>query len=181
MPFSGHPAPGPSIPTRSQAAAIVTEASNDPGWGMFVWLAVSAGARCAELCDLRWDDVGWDTGVLTIRSGSGEQRPVVLGAPTIALLRAYFSHCAAQAAILGVARRPGAYVFSPSPDGGLATEPDSAAERYARMCAGLGWNMDLDRLPRYSAAELFAAGVDERAFQWRLQRGLSRIQRRPKA
>lgn len=181
MSTSSQPALSPSVPTRSQAATIVTEASNDPGWGMFVWLAMSAGARCAELCDLCWDDVDWESGVLTIRSGTGQRRPVTLDGQTITLLRAYFSHCAAQAAILGMERRPGAYVFSPSPDGGLAPDPDAAAERYVRMCRDLSWNMTIDRLPRYSAAELFAAGVDERAFQWRLQRGLSRIQRRPKA
>jgi hypothetical protein len=49
------------------------------------------------------------------------------------------------------------------------------------MCAQLGWNTDFGQLPRYCAAELVAAGVDIQAFQWRLQRGLSRIQRRPRA
>jgi integrase len=152
------------------------EASNDPGWGMFVWLARTAGVRHGELCVLRWDDVDLDVGVLTIR-----QRRIVLDAQTITLLRAYLAHCAAQAAILGIERRPDAYVFSLSPDGGTAPEPDTVTERYARTCADLGWIMHLDQLPHYSAAELVAAGVDMRAFTWRLQRGLSRIQRRPRA
>lgn len=185
----------PSPPTHAQAATIVMEASNDPGWGMFVWLAMTVGARCGELCVLRWDDVDFGTGALTIRSSipqvSGriweedtrtdrQQRCIVLDAQTITLLRAHLSHCAAQAAILGIERRPDAYVFSPSPDGGTAPEPDMATERYARMCAALGWNMHLDQLPHYSATELIAAGVDVRSFNWRLQRGLSRIQRRPR-
>lgn len=169
-------APSPSSPTLPQAATIVMEASNDPGWGMFVWLLLTVGARRGELCALRWDDVDFDTGVLTIR-----QRRIELDAQTITLLRAYLGHCAAQAAMLGIERRPDAYVFSPSPDGGTAPEPAMATERYARMCANLGWNMHLDRLPHYSATELIAAGVDVRTFNWRLQRGLSRIQRRPRA
>lgn len=189
------PAPSPSPPTQAQAATIVMEASNDPGWGMFVWLAMTAGARRGELCVLRWDDVDIDTGVLTIRSGIAQaggrigeedtrtdwQRRIVLDALTITLLRAYLAHCAAQAAILGIERRTDAYVFSPSPDGGIALALDEVTERYARMCAGLGWNMHLDQLPRYSETELTAAGVDVRTFNWRLQRGLSRIQRRPRA
>jgi integrase len=160
------------------AATIVMEASNDPGWGMFVWLAMTADVRSGELCTLRWDDVVFDSGVLTIRSS---RRRVVLDAQTIPLLRAYLAHCAAQAVMLGIARLPAAYVFSPSPAGGVAPDPAEAEERYVRMCADLGWDTDLDRLPHYSVDELVAAGVDVLTVNWRLQRGLSRIQRRPKA
>jgi integrase len=171
----------PSSPTQAQAAAIVMEASNDPGLGMFVWLALTVGARCGELCGLRWADVDFDTGVLTIRSDRQQQQPVTLDPQTITLLYAYLSHCAAQAAILGIERHLDAYVFSLSPDGGTAPGPDQVTEDYARMGDGRGWDTHLDQLPHYSAAELIAAGVDVRAFNWRLQRGLSRIQRRPRA
>jgi len=187
-------APNPSPPTQTQAATIAMEASQDPGWGMFVWLAMTTGARCGELCALRWDHVDFDTGVLTIQSSIAEadsrtrekdskihqQRRIMLDPQTITLLRAYLAHCAAQATILGIERRPGAYVFSLSPDGGTAPEPDTATQRYAQMCARLGWDMHLHQLRRYPATELIAAGVDMRTFTWRLQRGLSRIQRRPR-
>ncbi|WP_146174048.1 hypothetical protein [Saccharothrix carnea] len=166
-----------STTTPVQAATIVMEASNDPGWGMFVWLATTVGAEADELCALRWDDIDLDTGLLTL----DQQRRVELDAHTITLLRAHLAHCAAQAAILGVERHPGAYVFSPWPDGGTPPDSGEVTERYARLCAGLGWILRLDQLPRYSAIELIAAGVDVRAFTWRLQRGLSRIQRRPRA
>lgn len=168
--------PSTSIPTPAQAASIVTAASNDPGWGMFVWLAMVAGARSGELDALRWNEVDLDTGVLAL----GERR-VDLDEQTVTLLRAYLAHCAAQAAILGIERDPGAYVFSPTPDGATPPEPGTAAARYARLCAELGWHMDLDELPHHSASELVAGGVDVRSFHWRLQRGLSRIQRRPRA
>jgi integrase len=128
------------------------------------------------LCLLRWDDVDFDAGVLTIR-----QRRIELDAQTITLLRSYLAHCAAQAAMLDIERCPGAYVFSPSPDGGTAPEPDVVTRRYARLCADIGWDMHLEQLPHYSATELVDAGADVRTLNWRLQRGLSRIQRRPRA
>jgi integrase len=62
-----------------QAAVIVTEAWADPDWGMFVWLAMTTGARRGELCALRWDRVDLGSGMLTIRTnvrqrGAGESR-----------------------------------------------------------------------------------------------------------
>jgi len=151
------------------------EASQEPDWGMFVWLAMTTGASRTELCALRWNDIDLDAGVLTTTGR------VVLEPQTVTLLRAYLAHCSAQAAILGIERHPGAYVFSLMPDGGTATEPGTTTERFTRTCTRLGWTMELDGLPHYSAAELVAAGADMRALNWRMQRGLSRIQRRPRA
>jgi integrase len=63
---SAHPEPRP--PTAEQAARISTEAWKDPGWGMFVWLAMMTGARRGELCALAWDRINFATGGLTIRT-----------------------------------------------------------------------------------------------------------------
>ncbi len=180
MPAITQPASSPSPPTQAQAATIAMEASQDPDWGMFVWLAMTTGANRGELCALRWDGVDFDIGVLTIRSGIAQAEQRRIDPQTITLLRAYLAHCAAHAAILGIERSPDAYVFSLSPDGRTASKPDTATQRYGAMCARLGWNMHLDQLPHYSATELIAAGVDVRTVNWRLQRGLSRIQRRPR-
>lgn len=49
------PAPDPQPPSQTQAARIAMEAWKDPDWGMFVWLAMTSGARRGELCALRWD------------------------------------------------------------------------------------------------------------------------------
>ena len=162
-------------PTQSQAAKTVMEASNDPGWGMFVWLAVTTGTTASGLCALRWDDIDLDSGVLTIRD-----HRMALDPRTVPLLRAYLAHCAARAAINGIERQADPYVFSPAPDGGTAPDLEEMAERYTLMCEQLGFDADLAHLPHYSANELVAAGVDLLNLHWRLQRGLSRIQRRPK-
>ncbi|MEV6826021.1 hypothetical protein [Amycolatopsis sp. NPDC051102] len=174
MPTSNRPAPGSSAPTLEQAAKIVTEASNDPGWGLFIWLGLTVDVRHDELSRLRWRDVMPETRELTVG-----QRRVVVGEHTSTLLHAYSAHCAAQAAILDVEQLPDAYVFSLSPEGGTPPEYRLVSERYSCLCSDLGWTMRLDQLPHYPEAELVAAGVDVSVFTWRLQRGLSRIQRRP--
>jgi integrase len=51
------PTPDPTPPTQTQAACIAMEAWRDPDWGMFVWLAMTTGARRGELCALRWDRI----------------------------------------------------------------------------------------------------------------------------
>jgi hypothetical protein len=62
------PAPDPRPPTATQAARIAAEAWKDPDWGMFVWLAMTTGARRGELCALRWDRIDFAGGVIDIRS-----------------------------------------------------------------------------------------------------------------
>jgi integrase len=164
---------------------------------MFVWLAMISGLPYDELCALRWDDVDFESGELLAlpsipsiaQAGSHSSdtdtmvrrpRRIELDPHTITLLRAYQSHCAAHAAINGIERHPNPYVFSPSPDGWTEPEPDAVARRFAQMCARLGWEGGIHQLRQYSATELIEAGVDMLAFSWRLHRGLSRIQRRPR-
>jgi integrase len=179
------PAPDPQPPTPAQAARIADEAWKDPDWGMFVWLAMTTGARRGELCALRWARIDFAASVLDIRSSiaqsssrtwekdtkTHQRRRIVLDAQTLTLLRAYLQHRAEQAASLGVELRDDAFVFSPEPDGSVWPKPDSATQRYARMCARLGLDMHLHQLRHYSATELIAAGVDIRTVAGRLGHG----------
>ena len=113
------PTPDPQPPTPAQAARIAAEAWRDPDWGMFVWLAMTTGARRGELCALRWNRIDFAAGVLAIRASiaqiggrtwekdtkTHQRRRIVLDAQTLALLRAYLQHCAERAAALGVELR----------------------------------------------------------------------------
>ena len=179
------PTPDPQPPTAAQAARIVSEAWKDPDWGMFVWLAMTTGARRGELCALRWNRID-DAGVLEIRSSiaqtsgrtwekdtkSHQKRRIVLDPQTLSLLRAYRSYRAEQAAAVGIATiDDDAFVFSPAPDGSVWPKPDSATQRYARMCRRLGWDMNLHQLRHYSATELITSGVDVRTVAGRLGHG----------
>lgn len=171
----------PKPPSAMQAAAIVMEAWLDPDWGMFVWLAMTTGARRGELCALKWDRLDFDTGVLTIRSSIGQrggrtwekdtkthqQRRITLDEQTLTLLGAFKRHCA-QRANLGDEMPGKARIFSLSPDGSTWIKPDTVSQRYARMCARIGWDMNIHQLRHYSATELITAGVDVRTVAGRL-------------
>lgn len=178
------PTPNPSPPTTSQAAKIASEAWREPWWGLFVWLAMTTGARRGELCALRWGSIDFAAGVLTIRSSIAEvngrtwekdtkthqQRRIVLDPQTLGLLRAYLVRCAEQAASLEIALPEDGFVFSPDPDGATWPKPGTATQRYSRMCSRLGLTMHLHQLRHYSATEL-SGGVDVRTVAGRLGHG----------
>jgi integrase len=182
------PAPGrpdPRPPSPEQAARIANEAWTDVDWGMLVWLAMMTGARRGELCALAWERLDFATGVLTIRSSiaqtgpkawekhtkTHQQRRITLDDGTMALLRAYLRRCRETAEALGFELPTDARIFSLSPDGSTWLKPDSVGQRYARMCARLGWDMNLHQLRHYSATELIGAGVDIRTVAGRLGHG----------
>lgn len=176
--------PDPQPPTSEQAAAIANEAWRELDWGMLVWLALMTGARRGELCALTWDRIDFPTSVLTIRSSiaqrggrtwekdtkTHQQRRITLDTQTVSLLQAYRRHCAERAGI-GPEMPGAARVFSLTPDGSTWLKPDSVSQRYARMCARLGWDMHIHQLRHYSATELIAAGVDVRTVAGRLGHG----------
>jgi len=176
----------PHPPTAAQAASILTAAfAADLWWGVLVWLAMTTGARRGELCALRWDGVDLDRGTLSIRSSiaqegnrtwekdtkTHQQRRIALDPTTVGLLRAYQRQCTADATALDVEIRPSAQLFSPSPDHSTWLTPSSVSQRYARMCARLGWDRNIHELRHYSATELISAGVDVRTVAGRLGHG----------
>jgi len=179
------PKPDPQPPSVEQAARIVVEAWKDPDWGMLVWLAMVTGARRGELCALRWDRLDFASGVLEIRTSiaqdgtktwekdtkSHQQRRIALDEQTMALLRAYYLRCLERAALLGLKLVADARIFSYEPDGSAWLKPDTVGQRYERMCARLGWDMNLHQLRHYSATELISAGVDVRTVAGRLGHG----------
>jgi integrase len=177
--------PEPKPPSAEQAAAIAMEAWQEIDWGMLVWLAMVTGARRGELCALTWDQFDANASVLTIASSiaqkggrtwekdtkTHQQRRIYLDAQTVQLLEAYEQHCARRAGIKSGRMQAGARIFSPMPDGSTWIKPDTVSQRYARMCARLGWDMNIHQLRHYSATELIAAGVDVRTVAGRLGHG----------
>ncbi|MGF1647816.1 MAG: tyrosine-type recombinase/integrase [Kineosporiaceae bacterium] len=174
--------PNPHPPSPEQAARISVDAWRDLDWGLFVWLAMITGARRGELCALTWERLDVASRILSIKTSiaevggtswekdtkSHQQRRIALDDTTVALLQMYRSRCVARAESLGAALPDGARMFSRDPLGGTWLKPGSVSQRYARMCARLGWDMNLHDLRHYSATELVAAGVDLRTIAGRL-------------
>jgi integrase len=141
--------PGPQPPSASQAARISSEAWKDPVWGLFVWLAMTSGARRGELCALRWERIDFAAGVMTIRTSIAEvngqnwekdtkdhqQRRIVLDAQTLGLLRALLVVRAQEAEALRIELPEDGFVFSPDPDGSSWPKPATMTRRFTRMCA----------------------------------------------
>jgi len=179
------PKPDPQPPSAEEAAQILVEAWKDPDWGMLVWLAMVTGARRGELCAMRWDRLDFASGVLEIRTSiaqdgrktwekdtkTHQQRRIALDERTMALLRAHYMRCTARAALLWLKLVSDARIFSTAPDGSTWLKPDTVGQRYERMCARLGWDMNLHQLRHYSATELISAGVDVRTVAGRLGHG----------
>jgi integrase len=93
---------------------------------------------------------------------------VALDVTTVDLLRAHRRRCEDDANSLGVRISESGRLFSASPDHSTWLLPSSVTQRYARMCARLGWDRNIHELRHYSATELISAGVDVRAVAGRL-------------
>jgi integrase len=100
-----------------------------------------------------------------------QQRRIALDEQTVGLLRAYYLRCVHRATTVGLKLVPEARIFSPAPDGSEWLKPGTVGQRYERMCARLGWDMNLHQLRHYSATELISAGVDVRTVAGRLGHG----------
>ena len=87
------------------------------------------------------------------------------------LLRTYRASLEAELAAVGLDLAEDSYLFSRDPARSTWLTPSSVSQRYSRMCARLGWDMDIKDLRHYSATELIAAGVDVRTVAGRLGHG----------
>ncbi len=175
------PTPNPRPPTPDEAARILGAAWRDPDWGLLVWLAMVTGARRGELCALRWQNIDLQTGVLTLtrnrrQRGSRtwekdtkthQSRRIALDPDTVALLADYRERRNAEAATLGAALYPAAFLFSRDVEGVNPLLPDSVSQRYSKQVARLGIATSIHKLRHY-ATELIAAGVDVRTVAGRL-------------
>jgi len=178
------PTPNPQPPTAAEAARILQAAWRDHDWGILVWLAMVTGCRRGELCALRWRDVDFDAGVLTLarnrrQRGSRtwekgtkthQSRRIALNPDTMDLLRDYRERCEERAATLGTQLRDDAFVLSHDPDGERPLLPDSVSQRYSKLVARLGIRTSIHKLRHYSATELIAAGVDVCPWPWKSPR-----------
>jgi integrase len=180
------PRPNPKPPTTEQAASIVTAAwGEDLEWGTLVWLVFTTGMRRAEVLALRWSDVNFAAGKLSIERNwvrakgksrekdtkTHQMRRISLDPETVQVLtehRARYEDIMRQ---LGHKPSKDAFLFSYRAEHDRPCDPSGITHRYDRMCARLDIDSHLHALRHYSATELLTAGVDLRTVAGRLGHG----------
>ena len=111
-----------------QIAKLFKELENEPmTYKTIIYLAIDVGLRSGELCGLKWEDVNFETGVLTINKqrqyvstfGVNERQPktangirtVTLSSQMITMLKQYKQKQAEDKLKLGSAWENGEYLF----------------------------------------------------------------------
>ncbi|MGW5051405.1 GntR family transcriptional regulator [Actinokineospora sp. NPDC004072] len=189
------PPPRPKPPTVDEAAALLNEAWRH-GYGPFIWLAMTTGARRGELCALRWRSLlvrhttdgdhdcveqkcQWTLEIRVSLGHHGDHlwetdtkthqiRKIALDPETVAVLLTHHEHVRRTAASIGCTLTDDCYMFPATPDGRTPMKPPSVSQRYARWAKRLGITTSLKALRHYSATELIVGGVDIRTVAGRL-------------
>ena len=173
----------PDPPSPKEAARLLNEVwREDEGFGLYLWAAMTTGARRGELLALRENrfdfeaqEVGFAKNYL-VKQGqriekdtkTGEGRRVSLDPLTCELFAEHFRRRRAKLAAVGVTVPPGAFAFSPDPAGSRPWNPDTMTHRYERYASRVGISSSLKELRHYSATQLLSNGVDLRTVAGRL-------------
>jgi integrase len=173
-------------PTVEEVAQILAVAyEREPEFGRFIHIAATTGARRGEMCALKWRNVDFKNGALTIEHAIVElhgggmlekdtkthaaRRMSIGDGDTLEVLKEQLECAKARAATVGVDVDNDAYVFSREPDGMLPWTPDSVGKRFIAVRDGLGlYRIRLHDLRHFAATRLVAAGVPVRTISGRL-------------
>lgn len=164
-------------PTPEQVRAIITKAEeSDPVLAGLILLAALTGARRGELCALRWFDVDFDAGRLTISRSIYEpvvgggwaekstkthaERRLSLDAVSLAVLRRQEAQAQALAVSVDEEVGPDSFVFSGVPNGSQPIMPGHVTKFAIRAAKACGIKTHLHMLRHFSATQAIAAGFD---------------------
>jgi integrase len=165
----------PDPPSPDQAARLLNLVwAEDEEFGLYLWTAITTGARRGEVSALR--ENRFDFGRQQVRVSAnyivkqgnriekapkdGEGRVLSLDLLTCELLRERFQRRRADARSLGVEVPDDAFAFSPDPAGRTPWNPDTMTHRYRRYARRVGITSSLKELRHYSATQLLSAGTD---------------------
>ncbi|MDA8367082.1 MAG: site-specific integrase [Actinomycetota bacterium] len=163
---------------------LAAAAELDPRYAVALRVVAASGMRRGEACGLRWSDVDFDAGVVTVDEAvvPGERGAVVkapktrasvrrlaLDAGTVAALGVLHLVQSRLAAASGVALDGAGFVFSVEPGGETPPYPDTLSRAFltARKAAGLPADLHLHSLRHFQATALDAV-IPERQKQARL-------------
>ena len=141
-----------ALPPRPEQVAelLNAAAAADEELAMFLWLAVTSGARRGELVALRWTDVAFDRGLLrfatnyVVRGGqrrlkgtkTDDERWLSVDAFTVQVLETLRSARAAALVPSGLPLPVDAFVFSPDPLGQRPWHPDHFTHAHSAARSG---------------------------------------------
>jgi len=161
-------------PEEVQAILIAAEAV-EPTLAVLLLLGALTGARRGELCALRWPDIDFNAGTLTIArsvyevTGGGwaekgtkthQARTIGLDDLGMELLRRHRSAVDALGRSLELEVLPDGFVFSRSPVGAEPIRPDVVTKFMTRVAKKAGVDTHLHALRHFSATQGIAAGYD---------------------
>ena len=175
----------PDPPTPDEVHRLLDAAeADDPALFAFLLLAANTGARRGELCALRWCDVNFDGGYVTLAHA------VAKGGGAGAVVRQTKTGTATRLAVssrvlevldlrkgerrellesIGAAFSERSFVWSQDPEGSRPVYPDSISARFRRLRESEGLDhVQLRQLRHFVATQLLAAGVDIRTVAGRL-------------
>ena len=171
-------------PNPEQVTAILKSANErDPELGHLLHLAATTGARRGELCALRWSNIDFTLGTLTIERSIIEaaggvfekdtkthaSRRIRLDQDTLDVLEAQRKLAKQRASVIGIDVDEAAYVFSLEPDGSSPWRPDHLTKEFAAVRDSLGFrDVRLHDLRHFVATRLIAEGVAVRTVSGRL-------------
>jgi integrase len=168
--------------TEAVQRLIAAAQDEDPVLVAAIVLAAITGARRGELCALRWSDVNWKRGTLTIARSLTVIRRIATEGPTkthqrrdVAIddtLSAFIGQRQAEqqafAETVGVELVKDPYLFSRSADGAIPCLPDGLTHAYSRLAAKTGVGGHFHELRHYAATTSIASGADVRTVAGRL-------------
>ncbi len=169
-------------PTRPEdVKKLIVACDEDVDLATAITLAAITGARRGELCGLRWTDVDWDRGTLSIRRQrlplkggdvtaglkTKRARTVALGPGGLAVLRHYRGALTERAGALGIEPAFDGWLLSWD-CGHTPTRPKTLGVRVKSLGKRAGIPVTPHVLRHFAATQLIGAGVDVKTAAHRL-------------
>jgi len=172
-------------PTPEELARLLVAAEHeDPVFALWLRVAAATGARRGELCALRWNDLDFEAGTVTIERGvvvvaggvlerptkTHNRRTLALDDTTLELLAGHRRREERTAASCRDVLESDAFVFSRRPGGTQPLRPDNCTWAFQKLLrrTGLSGFSLKDATRHLAATRLVAAGVDVRTVAGRL-------------
>jgi integrase len=168
----GHAEPNP--PSTDELRAILEDAERlNPDLASMLFVAATTGCRRGELSAVRWKNIDWTRGVLTVGSSISDAngdliikdtkthatRRVSLDPATLEALTGQYDRCTERA---GTKPSPDADVWSEAIDGSKPWHPNKVTALFRRRAEQTGVDHKLHDLRAFSASQQLTHGVDVR-------------------